>query len=63
MDRPKTLPLRTVLFVPGSMEREVRATPDLGADAVVLDLEEPETPMNEAVRERARAVVENSCAG
>lgn len=57
VDRPSARPLRSVLFVPGSNERAVAATPASGADAVVLDLEEPETPMTEAVRERGHAIV------
>mgnify|MGYP000399453079 CR=1 FL=1 len=57
VDRPSVRPLRSVLFVPGSDERAVAATPRSGADAVVLDLEEPETPMTDEVRERSHAVV------
>ena len=53
--RPDAPPLRSVLFVPGSDERRLRSAPDTGADALILDLEEPQTPMTEAVREqRAR---------
>lgn len=57
LERPKTRPLRSVLFVPGSDEKRVADAPDTGADAVVLDLEEPETPMTDAVRERAHRIV------
>ena len=55
--RPQVRPLRTLLFVPGSHEKHVAAAADSGGDGVCLDLEEPETPMTEAVRERAHAVV------
>jgi citrate lyase subunit beta/citryl-CoA lyase len=54
LERPHTRPLRSLLFIAGSDEKRVPEAPGLGADAVVLDLEEPETPMNEAVRERAQ---------
>jgi citrate lyase subunit beta/citryl-CoA lyase len=57
IERPTVRPLRSVLFIPGSDEKAVSAAPDTGADAVVLDMEEPETPMTEAVRERAHQVV------
>lgn len=50
-------PLRTVLFVAGSEEKEVAAAADHGADAVVIDLEEPRTPFPEAERVRTRASV------
>jgi citrate lyase subunit beta/citryl-CoA lyase len=55
-ERPHTRPLRSLLFIPGSDEKRVPDAAALGADAVVLDLEEPETPMSEAVRERAQQV-------
>jgi citrate lyase subunit beta/citryl-CoA lyase len=55
--RPDAPPLRSVLFVPGSDERRLRSAPGTGADALILDLEEPQTPMTEAVRDRARATV------
>jgi citrate lyase subunit beta/citryl-CoA lyase len=53
ISRPKTRPLRSLLFVPGSDEKRVPELVDTPADAVVLDLEEPETPMSDPVRERA----------
>ncbi len=56
-DRAHTRPLRTVLFVPGSERDQVDKSPSHGADAVVLDLEEPRTPCSEADRDRARGVV------
>ncbi len=57
VERPRVRPLRSVLFVPGSNAKAVEAVARSGADAVVLDLEEPETPMTDAVRERAHAIV------
>jgi len=54
--RPTAPPIRSLLFVPGSDEERVPEAPDTGADAVVLDLEEPETPMSDRVRERAQRV-------
>lgn len=56
LERPRARPLRSLLFIPGSDEKRVPDAGGLGADAVVLDLEEPETPMSEAVRERAQRV-------
>lgn len=56
VDRPTVPPLRSVLFVPGSNAEAVAAAVSSGADAVVLDLEEPETPMTDAVRDRAHVV-------
>ncbi len=46
-----------MLFVPGSNASAVERAARSGADAVVLDLEEPETPMTEAVRARAHDIV------
>jgi citrate lyase subunit beta/citryl-CoA lyase len=56
-ERTHTRPLRTVLFVPGSEPDQVERSLHHGADAVVLDLEEPRTPCSEADRERARDIV------
>lgn len=56
LTRPKTRPLRSLLFVPGSDEKHVPELVETAADAIVLDLEEPETPMSEPVRERAHRV-------
>jgi citrate lyase subunit beta/citryl-CoA lyase len=50
-------PIRSALFVPGSDEKQVAAATASGADAVILDLEEPETPFPEPARERARGIV------
>jgi citrate lyase subunit beta/citryl-CoA lyase len=57
MDRGPIKPLRTVLFVAGSEENEVLASPDHGADAIVLDIEEPRTPCPESERVKARRIV------
>jgi citrate lyase subunit beta/citryl-CoA lyase len=56
-ERAHSRPLRTVLFVPGSETEQVQRAPFHGADAVVIDLEEPRTPCSEADRERARSIV------
>ena len=50
-------PIRSALFVPGSDAKQVAEAPATHADAVILDLEEPETPFPEPARERARAIV------
>jgi citrate lyase subunit beta/citryl-CoA lyase len=55
--RPDAPPLRSVLFVPGSDEAALASAASTGADALILDLEEPQTPMTGSVRERARALV------
>jgi citrate lyase subunit beta/citryl-CoA lyase len=61
--RPNVPPLRSVLFVAGSDEAGLAGALDTGADALILDLEEPQMPMTDAVRERARALVANFLAG
>jgi citrate lyase subunit beta/citryl-CoA lyase len=50
-------PIRTLLFVPGSDEERVGQAAGHGADAVVLDLEEPRTPYPEPERERTRVKI------
>ncbi|MCU1376116.1 MAG: hypothetical protein JWO68_3402 [Actinomycetia bacterium] len=50
-------PLRSVLFVGGSDEAGLAKALDHGADALILDLEEPQMPMTEAVRVHARSLV------
>jgi citrate lyase subunit beta / citryl-CoA lyase len=55
--RPAAPPVRSVLFVAGSDEAGLAGALATGADALILDLEEPQMPMTEAVRERARALV------
>jgi len=57
MSRADATPIRTLLFVAGSEDDEVRRSTGNGADAVVIDLEEPRTPFPEAERERTRARV------
>jgi citrate lyase subunit beta/citryl-CoA lyase len=57
MERPRTRPIRSLVFVPGSEEKELAEVPQQAADAVVLDMEEPQTPMTEAVRLRTRELV------
>jgi len=57
MQRPRVHPIRSLLFVPGSDEAQMRKVPALPADAVVLDMEEPQTPMTPRVRERTRRLV------
>jgi len=50
-------PIRSLLFVPGSDDDSVRHAAGHGADAVVIDLEEPRTPFPEGARERTRSAV------
>lgn len=50
-------PLRTVLFIAGSDETELAAAAGHGADAVVIDIEEPRTPFPEPERARTRSMV------
>ena len=57
MSKKTARPLRTVLFCAGTEEAEIRETFASGADAIVIDLEEPCTPINEAVRDKGRALV------
>lgn len=47
---------RSLLYVPGSEERKIAKAPTLGADAVILDLEDSVAPERKAeARERIRA--------
>lgn len=57
MSKEDAKPIRSLLFVAGSEPDEVRAAAGHGADAVVIDLEEPRTPFPEQERERTRAEV------
>ena len=57
MQRPPVRPIRSLVFVPGSDEKRLAEAPKLPADAVMLDMEEPQTPMTEAVRLRTRELV------
>lgn len=50
-------PLRSVLYFAGDIAEDVAECESKGADAVMLDLEEPRTPFPEDERERARGVV------
>src|SRR5690606_16823362 len=47
--RPAVPPLRTVLFVPGTDDDKLEKAAQSGADAIILDLEEPQMPMTDAV--------------
>jgi citrate lyase subunit beta / citryl-CoA lyase len=62
-ERAHSRPLRTVLFVPGSEREQVEKSRFHGADAVVIDIEEPRTPCSEGDRERARQIVSEFFAG
>jgi citrate lyase subunit beta / citryl-CoA lyase len=57
MTRDQATPIRTLLFVAGSEDESVRLSRSRGADAVVIDLEEPRTPFPEPERESTRASV------
>ncbi|HRE00016.1 MAG TPA: aldolase/citrate lyase family protein, partial [Ilumatobacteraceae bacterium] len=57
MGRSDAKPLRSVLFVAGSDERELSEAPTYGADAIVIDIEEPRTPFPESERVKTRALV------
>ncbi|HEV2369595.1 MAG TPA: aldolase/citrate lyase family protein [Acidimicrobiales bacterium] len=57
MPKEAVNPIRTLLFVPGSDEERLHASTGHGADAVMIDLEEPRTPFPEPERDRARALV------
>ena len=56
MTRPGP-PLRTLLFAGGHDEDGIRAAYASGADAVMIDLEEPRTPFPEPDREATRKLV------
>jgi citrate lyase subunit beta / citryl-CoA lyase len=57
MAKADAKPIRTLLFVPGTDEERLYRSVEHGADAVMIDLEEPRTPFPEAARDEARAVV------
>jgi len=63
MGKQDAKPLRTVLFVAGSEDEAVHRSATHGADAVVIDLEEPRTPFPEPERERTRRMVRTFFAG
>jgi len=50
MSKDDATPIRTLLFVGGSEPQEVLRSKDHGADAIVIDLEEPRTPYPEHER-------------
>ena len=50
-------PLRSVLFVAGTDAAGLERAFETGADALIVDLEEPQMPMNEKVREQGRELV------
>jgi len=52
-------PIRTLLFCAGSEEKDIREGFASGADAIVIDLEEPRTPFSEPQREDARKLVKS----
>jgi citrate lyase subunit beta/citryl-CoA lyase len=54
MAKADAKPIRTLLFVPGTDEARLFRSVESGADAVMVDLEEPRTPFPESARERAR---------
>ena len=57
MAKADAKPIRTLLFVPGSDEDRLGHSAEHGADAVMIDLEEPRTPYPEVERERTREKV------
>lgn len=57
MGKEDAKPIRTILFVPGSEEDQLEHAADHGADAVLVDLEEPRTPFPETAREQTRLAV------
>ena len=56
MNRDDARPLRSVVFAPGDDAGALAATRASGADSMVVDLEEPQTPYPESERERGRKV-------
>lgn len=55
MSRPGLKPLRSMLYVPGDKPRAIEKARTLGADAVILDLEDAVTPEHKAeARENVR---------
>ncbi|MDE3203168.1 MAG: CoA ester lyase [Acidobacteriota bacterium] len=57
MSKADAKPIRTLLFVPGTEEERLHRSVEHGADAVMIDLEEPRTPFPETARDAARASV------
>ncbi|MFN8027685.1 MAG: aldolase/citrate lyase family protein [Acidimicrobiia bacterium] len=56
IERPYTRPLRSLVFAPGDDADALVATAASGADAMVVDREEPRTPYSEPDRVRGRRV-------
>ncbi len=56
VNRDDARPLRSVVFAPGDDADALAATRASGADSMVVDLEEPQTPYPESERERGRKV-------
>src|SRR3954469_20745859 len=56
MSKEDAKPLRTVLFCAGDQADEIQESYESGADAIIIDLEEPRTPLPEEERVKARAV-------
>ena len=54
MNKETARPLRSLLFVPGDQRSGVEQALSSGADAVMIDLEEPRTPFPESARQAAR---------
>lgn len=55
---PNSLPPRSALFVPGDKPRAIEKAPGLGADALILDLEDAVAPANKpAARQGARDAI------
>jgi citrate lyase subunit beta/citryl-CoA lyase len=57
MGKDDSRPLRTVLFCAGDRIQDIETGLASGADAIVVDLEEPRTPFPEQERDRARRSV------
>lgn len=56
-------PLRTVVFCPGNDPDRMHAAVASGADAVMIDIEEPRTPFTERQREEVRGQVQEFIGG
>jgi citrate lyase subunit beta/citryl-CoA lyase len=57
MGKQEARPLRSVLFIAGSDEDALETAAAQGADAIVIDIEEPRTPFPEHERAKARILV------
>jgi citrate lyase subunit beta/citryl-CoA lyase len=55
--KPSVPPIRSLLFVPGHLPERVTTAHELGADAVIIDIEEPREPFPEPERATVRAAV------